>query len=1137
MKDAAITIIAWLNFLRGICQMANPEMLAELGYEADLNLKLGTGVTTFDKFEQVSDTIGIELSEIALLIRDPPKSIMGYKPVLVSSKRVFEKIQEVREFDGDATSTDPDFSNLEEFALKVARKVNPVTYAIFDLLNLFDEKEKDTIPKKEGDKFVRFAHKQTRIKTGNIGRAPGAILKEAYFSTDGSPDLLIEKIKNLLYAIGIPFTYGIKPVEEIGDVDAKTRELLGRNLSCWFTIGDSVLFGCSFIGLKKDDLADNQINADAPLVLVRPIAALTDFEYQVGNWDFSFATSHAFPAFYFNHEVIRAFADSSEEEVSMAFGLTKRRGTDGNLAFLFGGKEGTRLEIGEAKLSCRLFLSAQTGEQLKITLAVERGKFVLDRGDGDGVLRRLFPEKGLEFNFDFKLNYSNTKGLYFEAQAGTELTIPVGTKFGSVFSVPEIQLGLKFTESHGVAIFATLSGQTKLGPVFLEIGRTGVQLDLTPTEKGKTAALGFADADIRFKPPSQIGVVVDAKLIEGGGFLSFDPASGQYFGVVYLTIKRKLEIKAIGIIQTRMPDGSEGFSFLLLITFELPTVSPGMGFRLEGIGGIVGINRTIDREALLVGMRDNTLDNILFPEDPVKNAALIVRQANAVFPADEKSHTFGIMFLLAWGSKSLVQLKLGLVLKYQDPTIIALLGVLKIGVEKMVLGKKVEIFKIQVNFKADYEEGSYFAFDASLYKSKFLGFQLVGDLCVRWKGAPDPYFLLSAGGFHPDFQPPALNLPRELQRLKFIIVDSEAVKISGYAYLAITSNTLQFGGGFDAYIKVWKLSVEGSLKFDAIFYRTGNPSFKVSASGRVTVKIWGFSLGGIRVKGEFSGTNPWHFDGSVSFEIGWWDYTKSVDKTWGDESEDIAESISLLSLLKEELSVAAAWQPARRYFSQGVTIRTLPAAGDRLLAHPDESLEVRQNVLPLSVQLDHYGHFGLNDFRKFDLRLDTGVGPDETDFLTDFFAPAEFFELTQDERLVRKSYDAYNSGISPRGLSALLGGRFRVAKVEYERKIVGTPVKPQVLVLPPEHFDVQIRSNAIANSGRGRRVRKTVRRNLALQKEEFVIANTETLKPFEPTQTLVGSDATVHAALKELVQRDLRLAEKLIVVPTWELKS
>ena len=280
---------------------------------------------------------------------------------------------------------------------------------------------------------------------------------------------------------------------------------------------------------------------------------------------------------------------------------------------------------------------------------------------------------------------------------------------------------------------------------------------------------------------------MDAKLIEGGGFLSFDPASGNYFGVAYLTLKRKFEIKAVGIIQNRMPDGSEGFSFLLIITFELPTTQPGMGFRLEGIGGLIGINRTIDREALVAGMRDNTLDNILFPDDPVKNAAVIVRQSNAVFPAAQDSHTFGIMFLLAWGTKKLVQLQLGLVLKYQDPTIIALLGVLKIGVEKMVLGKKVEVFRLQVNFKADYEEGKYFAFDANLYKSRFVGFQLLGDLCVRWKGEPEPYFLFSAGGFHPDFQPPGAQPAQGHSAVEVCPRGfGEAVKINGYAYLAVT---------------------------------------------------------------------------------------------------------------------------------------------------------------------------------------------------------------------------------------------------------------------------------------------------------------------------------------------------------------
>lgn len=1138
MKDVAIAIIALLNTLQAIADVFSREMFAELGYEADLNLKLGTGVGSHDKLREFIGTTAVELKEIALLGVNPPKSIKGYEPIFTSGKKIYEKLKELQEFDGDSTGTDPDFSDIvEQFGLKIFKKVNPIQYAILDLLNLIEEKEKDTTPKKVGDKFLRFAHKQTRIKSDNVGRPPGVILKETYFSGDGSPDLLIEKIKNLLYAIGIPFAYGIKPVEEIGDLDAKTREVLGRNLSCWFTAGDSLLFGCSFIGLKKDDLAGNPVNDDAPLVLVTPIAALTGFEHQVGNWDFSFAVSESFPAFYFNHEVIRSVAGTNEEEFSMAFGLTKRRGTDGDLAFLFGGTEGTRLEIGKAGLSCRVFLSEQIGEQLKLTLEIEKAKFVLSRGEGDGLLQKLFPEKGMEFSFDFKLNYSNTKGIYFEGQAGTELIIRSGIKLGTIFSVPEIQLGFNFTDSHGLAIYATLSGQTKLGPVSLEIGRTGIQFDLLPKEKGKSAALGFADAEVRFKLPSQIGVVIDAKLIEGGGFLSFNPATGEYVGVVYLTIKRKLEIKAIGIIQTRMPDGSEGFSFLLLITFELPTASPGMGFRLEGIGGLIGINRTIDREALVVGMRDNTLDNILFPDDPVKNAAIIVRQANAVFPPQDDSHTFGIMFLLSWGTRSLVQLKLGLILRYQDPSIIALLGVLKIGVEKTILGKKVVIFKIQVNFKADYEEGKYFAFDANLYESEFLGFQLVGDLCVRWKGSPDPYFLLSAGGFHPDFQPPALNLPKNLQRLKFIIADSEAVKISGYAYLAVTSNTLQFGGGFEAYINVWKLSIEGTLKFDAIYYRTGNPGFKANATGSVKVKIWGFTIGGVTVKGALSGTTPWHFDGSVTFEIGWWDYTKSVEKTWGDESEEISETISLLSLLKDELSVAASWRPVRRRFLQGVSIRPVQGGqAERLLAHPDESLEVQQTVLPLGISIDHYGHLDTSDFRKFNLRLSADNTEIPKKDLFDFFAPAEFFELTQDERLTRKSYDSYNAGVTASGLDDLQGGRFRQIPVTYERKIIGAEEK-KTIPLHETHFRGQIRNNAVGRSKTGSRISRTMRSDFGLKQEEFVIVNGENLSPFEPGPATAGSEAAVHTVLKELVREDPRRRAQLTVVARWELNQ
>lgn len=1133
MKNTAVAFINFLNALRAFSELLEKEFWAELGYEADLNLKLGTGVSSSQKTLEFFRVLTDELSEIALIGVNPPKSIKGYQPIFTSGKAIFEKLKELQDFDDTATGTGTSASDIgEQLGFKLFKKLYPVTFAVFDLLNLFEEQEKDLTPKKNAQgKFLRFGHKETRFNQDNLGKSPAAVFKDTYFAGDGAPDLLVQKIKNLLAALGIPATYGIKPVDEIGDLDAKTRALLGKNLSCWFTVNDSLLFALSFIGLKKGEIG----NA-APLVLVTPIAALTGFEHQVGDWDFSIGVSQSFPAFYFNDKEIKSATGSGAENFSISLGLAKTRGKDEGLAFLFGSKDGTRLEVGETSLEAHVFLSKQA-EQFKVTLAIQKGKFVFDRGDGDGLLQKLLPEKGMEFGFDLKFNYSNSKGFYFEGQAGTELVIPVGLKIGSAFTLPEIQLGFKLTDKHGLGIFASLSGQTKLGPFLLDIGRTGVQFDILPKEAGKPAALGFADADIRFKPPSEIGFVVDAKLIEGGGFLSFDPASGDYFGVAYLTLKRKFEIKAIAIIQTRLPNGGEGFSFLLLVTFELPTTQPGMGFRLEGIGGLVGINRTIDRDALLAGMRDNTLDNILFPDDPVKNAAVIVRQSNAVFPAAEGSHTFGVMFLLAWGTKNLVQLKLGLVLKYQDPTIIALLGVLKIGVEKMVLGKKIEVFKLQVNFKADYEEGKYFAFDANLYKSTFLGFQLQGDLCVRWKGGPDPYFLFSAGGFHPDFQPPALNLPKDIQRLKFILADSESVKINGYAYLAVTSNTLQLGGGFDAYINVWKLSIEGNLGFDAIFYRSGNPSFKAKASGEVRVKIWGFTIGGIRAKGEISGTTPWHFDGSVSFEIGWWDYTKSVDKTWGDASEDRVESVTLLSLLNEELQTADAWRPVRRRFLQGVSVRPMQTAAqaERVLAHPDESLEVRQNVLPLGIPIDHFGHFKVTGAKKFNLRLAIANDTLPAKNTSDFFAPAEFFELSQDERMTRRSYENFNAGLEAEGLDNLLSGAFREMPVMHERKIIDDQAPPEPktrLPLSLLHFVAQIRGNAVATSALGQRVARTVRKDFSLKNERFNIVNKENLAT---VQSALGSEAAARIALDNVVKQNPAKRNQLDVVPTWEL--
>src|SRR6185295_2607876 len=106
---------------------------------------------------------------------------------------------------------------------------------------------------------------------------------------------------------------------------------------------------------------------------------------------------------------------------------------------------------------------------------------------------------------------------------------------------------------------------------------------------------------VGFKPPKGVGLSIDAGAVRGGGYLFFDTENEEYAGVVQLSILETISITAIGMITTRMPDGSKGFSLLVIISVEFnPGIQLGMGFTLNGLGGILGLNRTMVLEALAV---------------------------------------------------------------------------------------------------------------------------------------------------------------------------------------------------------------------------------------------------------------------------------------------------------------------------------------------------------------------------------------------------------------------------------------------------------------------------------------------------------------------------------------------------------
>src|SRR5207244_11739493 len=91
---------------------------------------------------------------------------------------------------------------------------------------------------------------------------------------------------------------------------------------------------------------------------------------------------------------------------------------------------------------------------------------------------------------------------------------------------------------------------------------------------------------VGFKPPTGIGFSLDAGPVKGGGLVSIDEPAHQYIGILYLDIASVVTVTVVGILTTRMPDGSDGYSPLLLATAEFRPIQLGYGFALTGLGGL-----------------------------------------------------------------------------------------------------------------------------------------------------------------------------------------------------------------------------------------------------------------------------------------------------------------------------------------------------------------------------------------------------------------------------------------------------------------------------------------------------------------------------------------------------------------------
>jgi hypothetical protein len=624
--------------------------------------------------------------------------------------------------------------------------------------------------------------------------------------------------------------------------------------------------------------------------------------------------------------------------------------------------------------------------------------------DGDGFIQKILGSAPLSVAVTPRIGWSSASGVFLAGGEGLAITLPLSIQLGPLH-VDRVEL-LLAAEAEATTLEARVSGGLALGPFALVVDGVGLSAALAQSED---AATGGINTSIAFLPPHGLGIALDlGELGGGGGYLYFDPAEASYAGVADVDLLG-VGITAIGLLTTRLPGGAEGWSLFLALSATFTGLQLGFGFTLNGVGGVAGIDRGVDIDALSDGVRSGALDSLLFPDDPVADAPRILSDLDAIFPPATGQYVFGPIAKIGWGTPTVATVDLGIVIQLPDPLTISLLG----SFEAILPTADAAVLELRIDVAGtlDVTAGTL-AIDASLHDSQVAGLALSGDVAIRAALVDQPSFLMSFGGWNPRFVPPA-NFPA-LDRLSVALDGGDALRIELAGYFAITSNSVQFGSSCDVWAHAVGLTVEGDFTFDALLQF--DPFwFVVDLGFSVSVSSGSVDLLAVYLDFLLEGPQPWHALGTASVKILGIKTDFQVEATLGGSEPAVTrESIDVGALLVAALEDPAAWSEAPPDASgQAVTLSDAGGDTTELRVHPSGVVEVRERVAPLERDLERYGDATVTGVDHFSLSGASigGAPASVVESLTDWFAPAQYFDLSETEKLSSASFEEMPCGL------------------------------------------------------------------------------------------------------------------------------
>lgn len=818
--------------------------------------------------------------------------------------------------------------------------------------------------------------------------------------------------------------------------------------------------------------------------------------------------------------------------------------SDGTPFIIFGQPAQSRLEVKQFILEAKTKLNFGTGgtatAPFVIVGEIKGGRLIIDTSGADGFINKILSGIKVDNEFNLGLGFSSSQGLFFHGSSVLEIRLNIHVALGPI-DINGLYLSFGIQDKKFPIGLAT-DIKASLGPLVIVVENFGVKATISVPDdrKGNAGPLNF---EIGFKPPNGVGLSVDAGLVKGGGYLYFDFDKEEYAGVLELSIVKIVTVKAIGLITTKMPDGSKGFSLLLIITAEFGTgIQLGFGFTLLGVGGLLGLNRTMLLEPLASGIRTGAINSIMFPPDPVANAPRIISDLRTYFPPYEGKFLIGPMAKLGWGTPTLISISFGLIIEI--PGNVAIVGVLRINLPE----ENLPIVVINVAFVGALEfDKSRIWFFAAMFDSRILFMTLEGDMGLLMDFGKNPNFVLSVGGFHPQFSPPPLPFPTP-RRIHIDVLRTPLARITGENYFAVTSNTVQFGCRAEFFYGVDDFNLHGSFSFDALF-QFSPFHFIIEISFSVGMDVFGAGVFSVRLRFRLKGPAPWNAHGTATLSIDLWlfsiDISVDFDITWGEADNPKLPSIHAIPLLVAEYNKADNWKaqiPSN--ISLLVTLRKLDTNVEKLVLHPVGTLQISQRAIPLGIKIDKVGNNPVDDAHLFSLQV-TSPGLGKTSLPPqERFAIAQYQDMSDADKLSRPAFQELDAGVELAFSGKQLGSSKLTKRiVRYEVKVTDVDGKHHAFRWFKNIgtlFFHWLAGAAVSYSSFSYARKKSMVPTLEEERVKvgqpgYVVAGVSNNKPL--SNAVFVSEAHAHDFLKTEILKNPGMMEEIHVIPTFEATS